>query len=64
MTGSSCGNMKLDLFDKDDKLICKLDNDDAMLGSYPVEDGMRIHVCSQVHFHSSFFVTSRLIYQS
>lgn len=26
------------------KMICKIDNNDAMLGSYPIQDGMRIHV--------------------
>ncbi|KAL5009224.1 hypothetical protein ScPMuIL_014805 [Solemya velum] len=44
LTGSVTGNMKLELFDKENKRVCILDNDDAMLGSYPVEDGMRIHV--------------------
>ena len=44
LTGASPGTMKLELFSKDNKLVCVLDNDAALLGSYPVDDGMRIHV--------------------
>ena len=36
--------MKLEVYDKENKLVCKLDNDDALLGSHQVDDGMRIHV--------------------
>ena len=38
--------MQLQLLDADGKLICELDNDDAPLGSYPVQDGFRLHVSS------------------
>lgn len=44
LTGSTAGNMKLEAYDRDNKLVCKLDNNDALLGSYPVDDGMIIHV--------------------
>ena len=44
LTGADAGSMQLELFNKDNKLICQLDNDGKMLGSYPVDDGMRIHV--------------------
>uniref|UniRef100_A0A6I8NIA3 Ubiquitin-like domain-containing protein n=1 Tax=Ornithorhynchus anatinus TaxID=9258 RepID=A0A6I8NIA3_ORNAN len=36
--------MDLELYGIDDKFCMKLDRDDALLGSYPVEDGCRIHV--------------------
>lgn len=36
--------MELELHGPDDKFYCKLDQDDALLGSYPVDDGCRIHV--------------------
>lgn len=36
--------MQLEVFDKENKLVCPLSQDDALLGSYPVDDGMRIHV--------------------
>ena len=35
--------MKLELYDGD-KNIAKLNDNDSKLGSYPIEDGMRIHV--------------------
>uniref|UniRef100_A0A0V0G7T1 Putative tubulin-folding cofactor b-like protein n=1 Tax=Triatoma dimidiata TaxID=72491 RepID=A0A0V0G7T1_TRIDM len=44
MTGGSINTMKLTIFDKEDKLICSLDNDDSLLGSYSIDDGMRLHV--------------------
>lgn len=36
--------MRLQIFDKDNTLICDLSDNDALLGSYPIEDGMRLHV--------------------
>lgn len=44
MTGSTAGNMKLEAYDRDNKLVCKLDDNNALLGSYPIDDGMIIHV--------------------
>lgn len=44
LTGASSANMVIQLFSKDDKLVTELTDNDAILGSYPVDDGMRIHV--------------------
>ncbi|XP_071080298.1 tubulin-folding cofactor B-like [Haliotis cracherodii] len=44
LTGASSGTMKLSLNDKDNKRVCQLDNDAALLGSYPIEDNMIVHV--------------------
>lgn len=44
VTGGSAASMKLSVLDKDSKYVCNLDNDDALLGSYPVDSGMKIHV--------------------
>lgn len=44
LTGGSSETMKLELFDKENKMICPLSDDNALFGSYPVEDGMRLHV--------------------
>lgn len=44
MTGASCQTMKIETYDKDNKLVCSLTDDNALLGSYPVDDGMRLHV--------------------
>jgi len=42
VTGAFAQTMKLSAY-KEDKLICKIDNDEALLGSYPIDDGMVIH---------------------
>ena len=44
VTGSASSAMQLQLFNKDGVLVVVMSDDSAMLGSYPVEDGMRIHV--------------------
>lgn len=44
VTGARCGSMKLSVLDKDNKFVCNLDNDETLLGSYPVDSGMKIHV--------------------
>lgn len=36
--------MKIEAYDKDNKLVCTLADDNALLGSYPIDDGMRFHV--------------------
>lgn len=43
-TGGNAATMTLELYDKNDKLVAKLDDDNALLGSYPVDSGMRLHV--------------------
>lgn len=43
-TGGNAATMSLELYSKEDTLIGKLDNDDALLGSYAVDNGMRLHV--------------------
>lgn len=46
VTGGSAGTMELSLY-SGDKLITKMEDNDAKLGSYPIEDGMRVHVIDQ-----------------
>ena len=36
--------MELQLFSRDNQMIQVMGDDSALLGSYPVDDGMRIHV--------------------
>ena len=36
--------MNLEVYNEQNKLICKLDEDSNLLGSYPIEDNMRLHV--------------------
>ncbi|XP_067317149.1 tubulin-folding cofactor B-like [Anolis sagrei] len=44
VVGSPASCMDLELYTADDKFVMKLDSDEALLGSYPVDDGCRIHV--------------------
>ncbi|CAH0719812.1 unnamed protein product, partial [Brenthis ino] len=44
VTGGSAATMKLKVYDNKNKFLCDIDNDEALLGSYPIDDGMRIHV--------------------
>lgn len=54
--GASASSMDLELFSVTDKFLQKMDDNDALLGSYAVDDDSRIHVCSclvQKHFSYS-----------
>lgn len=44
MTGGNCSTMQLQVYNADNELICSLTDDNALLGSYPVDNGMRLHV--------------------
>ncbi|XP_032691181.1 tubulin-folding cofactor B [Odontomachus brunneus] len=44
LTGGNPITMSVEVYDKNDKLICKLEEGSRLLGSYPIDDGMRIHV--------------------
>lgn len=44
VVGSPASCMDLQLFSTDNAFIQNLDQDDVLLGSYPVDDGCRIHV--------------------
>jgi len=44
VTGASPGTMILDLYDDKDKLVGSINQNDALLGSFPVEENYRIHV--------------------
>uniref|UniRef100_UPI00398E55A1 tubulin-folding cofactor B n=1 Tax=Pristiophorus japonicus TaxID=55135 RepID=UPI00398E55A1 len=47
IVGSVASCMELQLFGTDDKFIGLLSQDDALLGSYPVDDNCRIHVIDE-----------------
>lgn len=44
--GSPASCMSLELFSADDKFLQKMDDNDALLGSYHVDNYCRIHVSS------------------
>ena len=45
--------MKLEVYDKNNKIVCKPDQGDRLLGSYPIDDGMRLHVKELIFLSSS-----------
>jgi len=53
ITGALAGHMKLVLRTPEDRDICVLDNNDAMLGAYPVEDHLHLHVSFGALQHST-----------
>lgn len=50
ITGGTANNMILQLLKRKGDLVCLLDNDNALLGSYPIENGMLIHVISDASY--------------
>lgn len=46
ITGAVTANMDISVYDKDNetKLVCELDDNDKLLGSYPVDSGMTLYV--------------------
>eukprot|EP00088_Acartia_fossae_P069147 TRINITY_DN8946_c0_g1_i5.p1 TRINITY_DN8946_c0_g1~~TRINITY_DN8946_c0_g1_i5.p1 ORF type:complete len:250 (-),score=59.86 TRINITY_DN8946_c0_g1_i5:255-1004(-) len=54
ITGGSASTMTITVFDKDNKLICKLDDDSALLGSFPIDNGHTLHVEDQTRTAGEF----------
>ena len=48
LTGGNPATMTVEVYDKNDRLVCKLDEGQRLLGSYPIDDGMRVHVSLQM----------------
>jgi len=44
LVGCESKSMKLEVYNKNDDIVCKPNENDRTLGSYPIEDGMRVHV--------------------
>lgn len=44
LVGCESNAMKLEVYNKNDDIVCKLNENDRTLGSYPIDDGMRVHV--------------------
>ena len=42
--GASAATMAITVFDKDNRKVCELTDDAAVFGSFPIDDGMRLHV--------------------
>lgn len=44
VTGANAGSMVLEVYNREKEFVCSLTNDNSLLGSFPIDDGMRIHV--------------------
>ena len=46
ITGAVTANMDISVYDKNNetKLVCELDDNDKLLGSYPIDSGMTLYV--------------------
>ncbi|XP_016307527.1 tubulin-folding cofactor B-like [Sinocyclocheilus anshuiensis] len=55
IVGTPAAYMDLELFSTSDKFLQKLDNNEALLGSYPVDDECRIHVTDRSGTQSAEF---------
>lgn len=49
--------MKLKVYDSKNKFVCDIDNDEALLGSYHIDDGSRIHVIDKFVLLKDFTAT-------
>lgn len=54
MTGGSCQTMQLEAYTKDNKLVTNLNDNNQVLGFYPLENGMRLHVIDDFQISKEF----------
>jgi len=54
MTGGNCQTMQLEAYNKDNKLIASLNDNNQVLGFYPLEDGTRLHVIDDFQLRNEF----------
>ncbi|XP_051953242.1 tubulin-folding cofactor B-like [Xyrauchen texanus] len=55
IVGTPAAYMDLELFNTSDRFLQKLDDNEALLGSYPIDDDCRIHVTDQSGTQSGEF---------
>ncbi|KAL1510002.1 hypothetical protein ABEB36_004662 [Hypothenemus hampei] len=54
MTGGSCHTMKVEIYNKDNTFVTTLDDNNQLIGYYPIEDGMRFHVVDKFLLSNDF----------
>ena len=54
IAGGTAGTMKVAAYDKEDKFICDLSDKAALLGSFPIDDGCRLHVVDSSRMKGEF----------
>lgn len=57
VTGIAFTDMVIEVYNNEGVMVCRLDDDARLLGSYPVVSGMRLHVSNCSEFHSCFTVS-------
>jgi len=66
VTGAAYNNMIIEVYGKDDQFVCHLDDNNALIGSYPIDDGARLHVTDHIALlcvlFSDHFVVIKLHY--
>ena len=60
ITGGNSGSMHITAFTKEDKLICEISDPNAMLGSFPLDDGVRLHIEDSSKFKGEFENTANV----
>ncbi|XP_045109730.1 tubulin-folding cofactor B-like [Portunus trituberculatus] len=60
VTGGSAENMTLEVFDEQERPVCSLVGDEALLGSFYVEENYRIHVTDKTRKLGEFDDTSNV----
>ncbi|XP_071454463.1 tubulin-folding cofactor B [Hetaerina americana] len=60
LTAGKSDSMKLEIYNKEDKLVCILQPNTAVLGSFPVDDGMRLHVIDKFELRHEIEDTSKV----
>nr|CAG4647409.1 EOG090X0DT2 [Megafenestra aurita] len=60
VTGANAGSMTLEVYNREKEFVCALTNDNSLLGSFPIDDGMRIHVNDTQHRKGEFEDVSRV----
>lgn len=56
VTGVPASFMDLEIYTEDNKFVCKLPDLEALLGSYHIEDNMRLHVSTSRNRFEDFYV--------
>ncbi|KAG8230588.1 hypothetical protein J437_LFUL004501 [Ladona fulva] len=60
LTGGKSDTMKVEIYSKEDALVCSLEPNSALLGSFPIDDGMRMHVIDKFDLRKEFEDTSKV----
>lgn len=54
MTGGNCNTMQIEAYNKDNKLVASLNDNNQLVGFYPLDDGMRLHVIDDFQLRNQF----------